>query len=61
VGVFFILIHVFLLKSARWLTWFEGGMQGWPALSLIVTLFASLVILIRIILEMSLRKRKNAR
>lgn len=62
VGIFFVLVHVFLLKSARWLTWFQGGMQGWPSLSLIVSIFIVLVILLRIALEFSLkRRRKNAR
>lgn len=61
VGIFFILMHVFLLKSARWLTWLQGGMRGWPALSLIVSIFAVLVICTRILLALSLRKRKNVR
>lgn len=62
VGIFFVLVHVFLLKSARWLTWLQGGMQGWPSLSLMVGVFAVLVILLRIALWLSLkRRRKNVR
>lgn len=62
VGIFFVLVHVFLLKSARWITWFQGGMQGWPSLSLIAGIFIILVILLRVTLELSLkRRRKNAR
>lgn len=59
VGLFFVLAHVFLLKSARWFTWLEGGMQGWPSLSLMVSVFSVLVILLRVALWLSLKRRRS--
>lgn len=59
-AVILIFFHVVLLKSARWITWYEGGMQTPPSSSLIVTVFMVLVILMRIALWIAL-KRKAAK
>ena len=53
-----VILHVFLLKSARWLTWYQEGMQGPPALSLLVVIFTTIVLVLRIVLWWSLAKRK---
>jgi DMSO/TMAO reductase YedYZ heme-binding membrane subunit len=53
-----VVLHVFLLKSARWLTWYQEGMQGPPALSLLVVIFTIIVLVLRIALWWSLAKRK---
>ncbi len=58
-GLILVLLHVFLLKSARWLSWLKDGMQTPPALSLIVTILILLVVLVRIVLEWSLRRRRR--
>lgn len=58
VALALVIAHVFLLKSARWLTWYEGGMSTPPALSLVVTIFALLVILVRLLLWFSLMRRR---
>lgn len=58
VAIALIWLHVYLLKSARWLTWWADGMQRPPSLSLLVTIFMTLVILMRIALWWSLRRKK---
>lgn len=57
-GLILVMAHVLLLKSARWLTWYNDGMTSPPALSLIVTVFAVIVILVRIALWFSLSRRR---
>lgn len=58
VAVAFIWLHVYLLKSSRWISWWADGMQRPPSLSLLVTLFMTIVILMRIALWWSLRRKK---
>jgi len=50
-------IHVVLLKSARWVTWYQGGLKTLPSLSLLVSIGAIIVILFRIVLWLNLRKK----
>lgn len=57
IGVVLVFIHVFLLKSARWITWYEGGMKTLPSLSLMVSIFMAIVLIMRILLWFSLRKK----
>jgi DMSO/TMAO reductase YedYZ heme-binding membrane subunit len=58
VALALVMVHVFLLKSARWSTWYEGGMTTPPSLSLVVTIFAAVVILVRLLLWFSLSRRR---
>lgn len=53
-----VMLHVFFLKSARWLTWYQEGMQGPPALSLLVVIFTAMVLILRLALWFSLSKRR---
>jgi len=55
-GMLLILAHVVILKSARWITWYTGGMKTLPSLSLIVSIFIVVVILVRISLWWSLKR-----
>ncbi len=57
IAVIFVWLHVVLLKSARWITWFQGGMKTLPSLSLLVAIFMTIVIIMRILLWWSLRKK----
>lgn len=57
-GVVFVLSHVVLLKSSRWITWFEGGMKTPPSLSLLVSVFMVIVVVMRLMLWWSLKHRK---
>ena len=60
VALILVFVHVVLLKSARWITWYEGGMKTPPSLSLIVSVFMGVVLLMRVILMISVsRKAKN--
>jgi len=60
IAIIFVCVHVVLLKFPRWLTWYTSGMQTLPSLSLIVTLFMLIVLIMRVILWWSL-KQPNAR
>lgn len=53
-----VMLHVFFLKSARWLTWYQDGMQGPPALSLLVVIFTIVVLILRLALWWSLSRRR---
>lgn len=59
VAVALIWVHVFLLKSARIITWYTGGMKTPPSVSFIVLLFMATVIIMRILLWISLLKKKS--
>ena len=54
-----VIMHVVLLKSARWATWFNGGMKTLPSLSLLVTIFMAFVLLMRLVLWWRLKKAKT--
>lgn len=58
IALFLAGVHVILLKSARWIPWYQGGMKTSPSLSLIVTVVVALVLLMRIVLWIAL-KTKN--
>jgi DMSO/TMAO reductase YedYZ heme-binding membrane subunit len=53
-------LALILLKSARWITWYQGGMKTLPAMSLITSVFILIVILMRIALWWSLSRKKEA-
>ncbi len=59
IGLLLVVGHVFLLKSARWLTWWQEGMQSPPALSLIVAVVAVLTLVLRLLLWWSLSRRRG--
>jgi DMSO/TMAO reductase YedYZ heme-binding membrane subunit len=59
VAIIFVLIHVVLLKSGRWATWFQEGMQTPPSLSLMVTIFMVIVLLMRVALWIALILKKR--
>jgi DMSO/TMAO reductase YedYZ heme-binding membrane subunit len=54
-----VLAHVVLLKSVRWLTWYHQGMATAPATSLIVAGFIVVVLVMRMVLWGSLKKRSK--
>lgn len=58
-AVILILAHVILLKSGRWLTWYQSGMTSLPSMSLIVTGFMLIVILMRLALGWSLMTKSK--
>ncbi|MDQ3008915.1 MAG: ferric reductase-like transmembrane domain-containing protein [bacterium] len=58
VAVLLVFAHVALLKMARWTTWYEGGMQTPPSLSLLVSVFMIVVILMRVALWVALARKK---
>lgn len=49
--------HVVVLKSARWITWYNGGMATPPSMSLMVTIFMVVVLVMRVVLLFSLKRR----
>lgn len=51
--------HVVLLKSGRWLTWYQGGMQTPPSLSLMVTGFVLFTLLMRVLLWLSTARKRR--
>lgn len=55
-AVIFVFLHVVLLKSARWVSWFTEGMKTLPSLSLLVSIFMVVVIVMRLLLWFSLWK-----
>lgn len=58
-AIVFVLSHVVLLKSARWIMWFEGGMKTAPSLSLLVSVFMVVVVVLRLCMWWSLRRGKS--
>ena len=56
IALILVLAHVVLLKSQRWITWFENGMQTPPSLSLLTSIFLTTVIILRIALAFSLMR-----
>ncbi len=59
-AVVLIWLHVYLLKSSQWLDWYREGMQSLPTLSMLVAIFMTLVILLRVALWESLIRKKKA-
>lgn len=58
-AVIFVWVHIVLLKSDRWLSWYQGGMKTLPSLSLIITIFIIIVLLMRVALWLALIRKKN--
>ncbi len=58
IAMIFVAAHVILLKGPRWVTWYQGGLKTSPSMSLIVSIFILLVLLMRIALWWSLRRKK---
>lgn len=51
-------LHVTLLKYARWVTWAEEGFTSLPSMSLLMTAFIVIVLVMRMALEVSLRRQR---
>ncbi len=60
VALFLVVIHVWLLRAHRWWTWLTEGLSGSTVLALGVTVLAVFVLLLRLILEIALRRKKNS-
>lgn len=58
-AMIFVWLHVVLLKSARWVTWYNGGMKTLPSMSLMVTVFITIVILMRVLMWAKIRLTKK--
>lgn len=58
IGVLFVALHVFFLKSERWITWMQKGFQEPPSASFIVSLFMLWVLGMRIALWIALKRKK---
>jgi DMSO/TMAO reductase YedYZ heme-binding membrane subunit len=48
-AILLVWFHVVLLKSARWVTWYQGGMKTPPSLSLMVSIFIVFVLVMRLL------------
>lgn len=57
-AVLLVAAHVVLLKGPRWITWYEGGMKTPPSMSLMVTVFMAVVVLMRVALWWSIKQQK---
>ncbi|MEP7166726.1 MAG: hypothetical protein ABI758_01955 [Candidatus Woesebacteria bacterium] len=55
IAMLFVAAHVVLLKSARWMTWYNGGMKTLPSLSLLETIFIAVVIVMRLLMWLRIR------
>jgi len=58
-ALFLVVMHVWLLRAHRWWNWLNSGLSGSVSLALLVTIIASSVLLLRLALEVSKRKRKK--
>jgi len=54
-----VLVHVVLLKSGRWMTWYQNGMETLPSLSLLISIFMMVVILMRVALWLELKRKQQ--
>lgn len=54
IAVALIFLHVVLLKSGKWITWWAEGMKSAPSLSLLVSIFMLIVLLMRLALWIAL-------
>ena len=61
IAMILIWFHVVLLKSGRWITWWEGGMKTPPSMSLLVTVFITIGVLMRVAHWVSLKKNSVRR
>jgi DMSO/TMAO reductase YedYZ heme-binding membrane subunit len=59
IAVLLVMVHVVLLKSPRWISWYEGGMKTPPAVSLLVTIFMAVVVLMRLLLWVALLRKQR--
>jgi DMSO/TMAO reductase YedYZ heme-binding membrane subunit len=59
IALLFVLAHVALLKSRYWVSWYNGGMKTLPSMSMLVSIFIVIVVVMRVLLWWSVR-RKNA-
>lgn len=57
IAVLLVTAHVYLLKSGRWLTWFNGGMKTLPSMSLLITIFMIIVVGMRVLLWWVLKQK----
>lgn len=59
IAIILVWLHVVLLKSGRWVTWYQGGMETLPSLSLLVSIFMVIVVLMRVALWFALKRRSR--
>ena len=59
-AVILVWFHVVLLKSSYWMKWYQGGMKTLPSMSLLVSLFMVVVVVMRIRLWWALRSKQKA-
>jgi DMSO/TMAO reductase YedYZ heme-binding membrane subunit len=59
-AMFFIWIHVVLLKMVRWMAWYKGGMKTLPSISLMISLFIIVILVMRGALAFSLYRKRAA-
>lgn len=57
IALLFVFAHVVILKAMRWEAWAKGGFKSLPSTSLLVSIFILLVLLMRIALWASLKKK----
>lgn len=60
IAVLLVLAHIILLKSARWMTWLEGGMKSLPSTSLLISIFLVIVVTMRVLLWLRLSTKRTA-
>ncbi|MDO8498070.1 MAG: hypothetical protein Q7S61_06025 [bacterium] len=58
IAMFFILLHFGLMKFQYWFPWATGGFKTLPSLSLIAAIIIVIVLLLRVALEVSVRRKK---
>ncbi|HKY73761.1 MAG TPA: hypothetical protein VJ246_00410 [Patescibacteria group bacterium] len=61
VAVILIWLHVYLLKFARIQQWYAGGMKTPPSSSVLVLIFMTIVIVLRVALWIALARKKATR
>jgi DMSO/TMAO reductase YedYZ heme-binding membrane subunit len=59
VALILVWAHVVLLKGQRWVTWWTEGPKTLPAMSLIVSIFIGVIIVMRLALWWSLWRKKR--
>lgn len=53
-----VLAHVVLLKSRYWVTWYNNGMTALPSMSMLISAFILLVVILRVMLWWSVRQKR---
>jgi len=59
VAILLVFAHIVLLKSSRWITWYQAGMKTPPSMSLIVSGLIVIVLGMRVLLWWALKKNQK--